>query len=200
MNEMLRFIIDPTQTHNTKVKVAALNYLGQLASEMEPSDFNPGSEWSFLGYPKTRKSEECMKTTSVLGCGGKDPTAAALAKMINWTKGVDSKGTGEVKRAAQEAIIALFNLNPSIITMKLAELSKEHQELAANLVQSHLGYSKSGSAPSSPAPVPLSLSRPSLLGLKNNHYEADSIDSDEIYKWVLNFTLFTPFLTPFTRR
>ncbi|KAK6619988.1 hypothetical protein RUM44_006388 [Polyplax serrata] len=158
MNEMLRFIIDPTQTHNTKVKVAALNYLGQLASEMEPSDFNPGS------------------------CGGKDPTAAALAKMINWTKGVDSKGTGEVKRAAQEAIIALFNLNPSIITMKLAELSKEHQELAANLVQSHLGYSKSGSAPSSPAPVPLSLSRPSLLGLKNNHYEADSIDSDEIYK------------------
>lgn len=45
MNEMLRFIIDPTQTHNTKVKVAALNYLAQLASEMEPSDFNPGGKF-----------------------------------------------------------------------------------------------------------------------------------------------------------
>lgn len=131
------------------------------------------------------------------GCGGKDPTAAALAKMINWTKGTDAKGTGDVKRAAQEAILALFNLNPSVITMKLAELSKEHQELAANLVQSHLRYSsgsgnggsgsgggRSGSAPSSPAPMPLSPSRPSLLTLRNNHYEADSIDSDEIYKCV----------------
>ena len=78
------------------------------------------------------------------GCGGKDPTAAALAKMINWTKGSDAKGSGEVKRAAQEAIVALFNLNPSLITMKLAEFNKEYQELAANLVQSHLRYSSGG--------------------------------------------------------
>lgn len=47
--------------------------------------------------------------------------------MINWTRSSDSKGTGDVKRASQEAIIALFNLNTPVITMKLAELSKEHQ-------------------------------------------------------------------------
>lgn len=121
-----------------------------------------------------------------LGYGGKDPTAAALAKMINWTKGTEAKGTGEVKRAAQDAIIALFNLNPSLITRKLFELSKEHQELASNLVHTHLRYSggggTGGSAPSSPAPIPLSPSRPSLLSLRNNHYDAESIDSDEIYK------------------
>lgn len=44
MNEILRFIIDPTQTHNSKVKVAALTYLVQLASEMDPSDFKPGGK------------------------------------------------------------------------------------------------------------------------------------------------------------
>lgn len=160
MNEILRFIIDPTQTHNSKVKVAALTYLAQLASDMEPSDFNPG------------------------GGGGRDPTASALAKMINWTKSGDAKGTGEVKRASQEAIIALFNLNPSVITMKLAELSKDHQELAANLVQSHLRhFSTSGNGVSStPAGMPLSPTRPPLSSLRNSHYDGDTVDSDEIYK------------------
>lgn len=67
------------------------------------------------------------------------------------------------------------------------------QELAANLVQSHLRHSSSGgsgsSAPSSPAPTQLSPSRPSLPSIKNNHYEADSIDSDEIYKYEEFFCL-----------
>ena len=50
MNEILRFIKDDTiHTPKSKVKVAALNYLAQLASEMEPSEFNPGSKHIAIG-------------------------------------------------------------------------------------------------------------------------------------------------------
>lgn len=82
--------------------------------------------------------------------------------MITWTKATDTKGTGEVKRAAQEAIIALFNLNTSIITMKLAELTKEQQVRASTqqlcfifgriLMKFFIQGTGRESSPKSPAP------------------------------------------------
>ena len=37
MNTVMRFLVDPTQTPNTKVKVALLTFITQLAAMSEPS-------------------------------------------------------------------------------------------------------------------------------------------------------------------
>ncbi|CAH1773834.1 unnamed protein product [Owenia fusiformis] len=41
---LTKFIIDQTQTPNLKVKIALLNYLHQLSTVMDPSDFNNSSD------------------------------------------------------------------------------------------------------------------------------------------------------------
>lgn len=100
MNAVMRFLVDATQTPNSKVKVAILTFLTQLATCIEPSAFGP-------------------VTTS-----GRDSTPTALAKIIGWTG--DAKSS-EIRRAAQAAVIALFNLNTPQFTMMLADLPKEYQ-------------------------------------------------------------------------
>ncbi|PSN38728.1 hypothetical protein C0J52_15356 [Blattella germanica] len=84
MNAVLRFLVDATQTPNSKVKVAILTFLTQLATCMDPSAFGP------------------------VGTSSRDPTPTALAKIIGWTG--DAKSS-EIRRASQSAVIALFNLN-----------------------------------------------------------------------------------------
>ncbi|XP_067003312.1 CLIP-associating protein 1-B [Anabrus simplex] len=121
MNTVLRFLVDQTQTPNSKVKVAVLTFLAQLASCMDPAEFSPGP---------------------------KDPTPAALAKIISWTG--DSRSM-EIRKAAQTALIALFNLSTPAFTMILTGLPSEYQEAAASLVQNHLRRSSSGSSPPSPS-------------------------------------------------
>ncbi|PNF29241.1 CLIP-associating protein 2, partial [Cryptotermes secundus] len=131
MNAIMRFLVDATQTPNSKVKVAILTFLTQLASCMEPSAFGP------------------------VTISGRDPTPAALAKIIGWTS--DAKSS-EIRRAAQAAVIALFNLSTSQVTMILGSLPTEYQEAAATLVHSHLRRSSSGSGSSPPSPsVPSSV-------------------------------------------
>ncbi|GFG38732.1 hypothetical protein Cfor_02767, partial [Coptotermes formosanus] len=125
MNAVMRFLVDPTQTPNSKVKVASLTFLTQLAMCMEPSAFVP-------------------VMTSV-----RDPTSAALAKIIGWTG--DAKSS-EIRRAAHAALIALYNLNTPQVTMLLAGLSAEYQEAAHTVVHSHLRRSSSGSGSSPPSP------------------------------------------------
>jgi CLIP-associating protein 1/2 len=100
MNAVMRFLVDATQTPNSKVKVAILTFLTQLATCTEPSAFGP-------------------VTTS-----GRDCTPAALAKIIGWTG--DAKSS-DIRRAAQAAVIALFNLNTPQVTMILAGLPTEYQ-------------------------------------------------------------------------
>jgi CLIP-associating protein 1/2 len=100
MNAVMRFLVDATQTPNSKVKVAILTFLTQLATCMEPSAFGP------------------------VTISGRDPTPAALAKIIGWTG--DTKSS-EIRRAAQAAVIALFNLNTPQVTMILADLPTEYQ-------------------------------------------------------------------------
>jgi len=100
MNAVMRFLVDPTQTPNSKVKVASLTFLTQLAMCMEPSAFVP------------------------VMTSGRDSTSAALAKIIGWTG--DAKSS-EIRRAAHAALIALYNLNTPQVTMLLAGLSAEYQ-------------------------------------------------------------------------
>jgi len=100
MNAVMRFLVDPTQTPNSKVKVASLTFLTQLAMCMEPSAFVP------------------------VMTSGRDSTSAALAKIIGWTG--DTKSS-DIKRAAHAALIALYNLNTPQVTMLLAGLPAEYQ-------------------------------------------------------------------------
>ncbi|XP_049955162.1 CLIP-associating protein 2-like [Schistocerca serialis cubense] len=149
MNAIIRFLVDQTQTPNSKVKVAVLQYLAQLASYMDASSFNPGAR----------------------------EAAAALAKVISWTN--DQK-SAEIRKAAQNALIALFNLNTPQVTMILSSLSPDYQETAASLVNSHVRRSSTGSSPPSPSPHVQSpatpQSRPSL------EMDEGSLNPEEVYR------------------
>lgn len=100
MNAVMRFLVDGTQTPNSKVKVAILTFLTQLATCMEASAFGP------------------------VIISGRDCTPVALSKIIGWTS--DAKSS-EIRRAAQAAVIALFNLNTPQFTMILAGLPSDYQ-------------------------------------------------------------------------
>ncbi|KAF6204431.1 hypothetical protein GE061_002772 [Apolygus lucorum] len=107
----LRFLVDPTQTPNARVKLAVLQWLAKTAPLADPS----------TAFPSVT--------------GDKDITALALTKMIGWTMGDSIKQGTELRRAAQEAILALFNLNTPYVTLRFAQLPKEYQEAAASLIQ-----------------------------------------------------------------
>lgn len=90
---VMRFLTNPTQTPNSRVKVATLTFITQIAETAEPSALN-----------------------SSAGPG--------LARLLDWTNDVKSQ---DVRRHAQNAVIALYNLNPSQFTMILSELPKYYQ-------------------------------------------------------------------------
>ncbi|XP_046398512.1 CLIP-associating protein 1 isoform X10 [Ischnura elegans] len=124
MNVILRFLVDQTQTPNAKVKVAMLTYLARLAACMEPTDY------SFISGGCISSGAGQTKDTSTM-------TRLALVKMIGWTS--ESKSSPhEVRKAAQAAVVALFDLNAPEVTMVLSQLPKEFQETASQVVQNHL--------------------------------------------------------------
>ncbi|KAL1140352.1 hypothetical protein AAG570_000284, partial [Ranatra chinensis] len=125
----LRFLIDTTQTPNAKVKLTVLQFIAKLAPSADPSTAFP---------PPTHGSS-------------KDITTAALTKMIGWTMGDCIKQGGELRRGAQEAILALFNLNTPQVTLRFAQLPKEYQEAAASLIQGRVRKSSIGPGGDSPS-------------------------------------------------
>ncbi|XP_046398503.1 CLIP-associating protein 1-A isoform X2 [Ischnura elegans] len=123
MNVILRFLVDQTQTPNAKVKVAMLTYLARLAACMEPTDY------SFISGGCISSGGQTKDTSTM--------TRLALVKMIGWTS--ESKSSPhEVRKAAQAAVVALFDLNAPEVTMVLSQLPKEFQETASQVVQNHL--------------------------------------------------------------
>ncbi|XP_014258947.1 CLIP-associating protein 1-A isoform X3 [Cimex lectularius] len=133
----LRFLVDPTQTPNTRVKLAVLQFLAKTAPNADP----------MAAFPVPS------------GGSSRDITTAALTKLIGWTMGDSIKQGSELRRASQEAILALFNLNPSQVTLRFTELPKEYQEAAASLIQCRVRkpVSNSESTPvSSKSETPLS--------------------------------------------
>lgn len=126
LSALMRFLTDPAQTPNLKVKVATLRYLTQLAAMMDPGGLS-----SVASSPSPG--------------GGSDQFANALAKIISWTQTelMGGKG-GDIRKSAQQALLTLFNLNTPLVTMKLASLPKDYQEAAYSLVQSDLRRSSSG--------------------------------------------------------
>lgn len=142
-----RFLLDTTQTPNTKVKVAVLNYLTSLCNMAEPNQFV-----------------------------AKPPAKQVLLKIINFSQDMKSS---EIRNAAKICIVAMWNCNTPQVTMLLAELPKEQQDVASLIVNNHMRKSSTGSEPGSPlvgsSPKPLSPSTPT----SNKHVE---INQEEIYK------------------
>lgn len=119
---VFRFLTDPTQTPNEKVKLSALHYVTKLATITDPS----------LAFPLPPP-------------GSKDFTTLALTKMIGWTMGGNIKQGNELRRVAQETILALFNLNTPQITLRFSSLPKEYQEAVATLITTRVRKSSASS-------------------------------------------------------
>ncbi|XP_025829154.1 CLIP-associating protein isoform X2 [Agrilus planipennis] len=113
-----RFLVDSTQTPNTKTKVAALSFLTSLCHTCEQTQFLP-----------------------------KSPTLQALQKIIMFSQDMKSP---EIRNAARNCVVAVWNWNTPQITMLLSELPKEQQDIASHIVHNHLRKSSSGSEAASP--------------------------------------------------
>ncbi|KAJ8972441.1 hypothetical protein NQ317_000032 [Molorchus minor] len=102
------------------------------------------------------------------------PAKQALQKIISYAQ--DTKSV-EVRNAAKICLVAMWNCNTPQVTMMLAELPKEQQDLASHVVHSHMRKSSTGSEPGSPmvmgSPKPLS---PGTSPLR------DGLDQEEIYR------------------
>lgn len=103
---IFKFLVDQTQTPNSKVKVATMNYLRTLSQLMEPSDV--------LTMSLSTAEQEM-----------------ALGKIITWTYEPKS---AEVRKAAMASLVSLFRLNANHFSMILHRLPKVHQDNAADLV------------------------------------------------------------------
>jgi len=107
---MFKFLVDQTQTPNSKVKVATMNYLRTLAQLMEPPEVQ--------AMPLSSAEQEM-----------------ALGKIITWTYEPKS---GEVRKAAMATLVALFRLNANHFSMVLHRLPKVLQDNAADLVAEYV--------------------------------------------------------------
>jgi len=113
LTAVFKFLTDPTQTPTVKIKIFAMNYISQLAVSTDSGSM-------FL---------------SVVN-GKKDYATLALIKMIGWTMcNRNIKQGAELRHASQEAILALYSLNASQITLRLSQLPEEYQEVFSRLLK-----------------------------------------------------------------
>jgi CLIP-associating protein 1/2 len=113
LTAVFKFLTDPTQTPNVKIKIFAMNYISQLAVSADSGTI-------FLSVVNDKK----------------DYVTLALIKMIGWTTCNNNIKQGpELRRASQEAILALYSLNASQITLRLSQLPEEYQEVFSRLLK-----------------------------------------------------------------
>jgi len=113
LTAVFKFLTDPTQTPNVKIKIFAMSYISQLAVSADSGSI----------------------FVSVVN-GKKDYATLALIKMIGWTMCNNNiKQGAELRRASQEAILALYSLNASQITLRLSQLPEEYQEVFSRLLK-----------------------------------------------------------------
>lgn len=108
IQSVFRFLVDPTQTPNTRVKLAALNYAIKLTAVVD----------SYAAFTSSNSS-------------GKDYATLALTKIISWAMADNLKSTPELRKTAQETVLALFNLNTSQVTRRLSSMPANYQETAS---------------------------------------------------------------------
>jgi len=158
LTAVFKFLTDPTQTPNVKIKIFAMSYISQLAVSADSGSI----------------------FVSVVN-GKKDYATLALIKMIGWTMCNNNiKQGSELRRASQEAILALYSLNASQITLRLSQLPEEYQEVFSRLLKVKLRRSSVDQIMSlnyHNSQVPPNLASPPL--------QPDTIDtfnSEKIYK------------------
>jgi len=125
---LFRFMMDNTQTPNSRVKVALLNYLTALVRDMQPSDLTAIT--SQTGSPGLMMGLAGMGVTL-----SPQIVEASIAKIVAWTSDVRS---AEVRKASQDALYSLFSLHPGEVTRILGTLPKVCQDSASQIIQSHL--------------------------------------------------------------
>ncbi|XP_034950078.1 CLIP-associating protein 1-A isoform X2 [Chelonus insularis] len=106
---------------------------------------------------------------------------SALVRLLDWTNDVKSQ---DVRRHAQEAIGALYNLNPPLFPMMLNELPKIYQDIAMPLIQSYLKRGSPASNPASPSGLlPRVPQSPARLSVKHEmESNDDHLNPEEVYK------------------
>lgn len=109
---VFKFLTDPAQTPNAKTKIFALKYITKLAIS-------------------TKSSSIFVSAVN----GKKDYATLALTTMIGWTVSNNIKQGPELRRSAQEAILALYSLNASQITLRLSQLPEEYQDVVYRLIK-----------------------------------------------------------------
>ncbi|XP_053677219.1 CLIP-associating protein [Anopheles nili] len=167
---VFRILVDNVQTPNVKTRQATLKFLSQLATSY------------------------CTASQFVVHPQNQQVVNHAIQKIIQTT--LDQKSI-ELKSQARMAIVALYNCNPSQMTMTLANLPKQYQDTAKIYIQQNMRRSASGNdSPSSP----LSSSSPKpLLSPQQGPYSlqtiasprsrqasvevvAESMNTEEVYK------------------
>ncbi|XP_068894094.1 CLIP-associating protein 1-A isoform X5 [Tenebrio molitor] len=141
-----RFLLDATQTPNSKVKTVVVAFLATLFNAVDGSQL----VWTA-------------------------PANQVLQKIIAFTQ--DTKSV-ELRSAAKNCIVSMWNCNTPQVTMMLSELPKDQQDIARSIVQHHMRKNSTGSEPGSPlvnaSPKTLSPGTPPLRG--------EGLDQEEIYR------------------
>ncbi|XP_062552162.1 CLIP-associating protein isoform X7 [Armigeres subalbatus] len=169
MQCVFRILIDAAQTPNVKTRQATLKFLTTLATTYCTAA-------QFVTHSQTQQLVD-----------------RAILKIVQTS--LDQKSL-ELKSQARSCIVALYNCNPSQMTMTLANLPKQYQDTAKAIIQHHMRRSTSGTdSPSSPlsssSPKPLLSPQQGLYSLQNvcnsrsrqtSIDVTDSMNSEEVYK------------------
>ncbi|XP_058120591.1 CLIP-associating protein [Anopheles ziemanni] len=167
---VFRILVDSVQTPNVKTRQATLKFLSQLATSY------------------------CTASQFVVHPQNQQVVNHAIQKIIQTS--LDQKSI-ELKSQARLCIVALYNCNPSQMTMTLANLPKQYQDTAKAYIQHNIRRSTSGNdSPSSPlsssSPKPLLSPQQGPYSLQNIasprsrqasvEVAAESMNTEEVYK------------------
>lgn len=169
MQCVFRILIDAAQTPNTKTRQATLKFLTTLATTY------------------------CTAAQFVIHSQTQQLVDRAILKIIQTA--LDQK-SADLKSQARFCIAALYNCNPSQMTMTLANLPKQYQDTAKAIIQQNIRRSTSGTdSPSSPlsssSPKPLLSPQQGPYSIQNASIHrsrqtsldvTDSMNTEEIYK------------------
>ncbi|XP_058054607.1 CLIP-associating protein [Anopheles bellator] len=150
---VFRILVDNAQTPNVKTRQATLRFLTQLVM-----NYCTGPQ--FVVHPQ---NQQVMNL--------------AIQKIIQTS--LDQKSI-ELKSQARQCIIALYNCNPSQMTMTLGNLPKQYQDTARAYIQHNMRRSASACNARSvrPPSSPLSSSSPKpLLSPQQGPYSLQNIAS-----------------------
>uniref|UniRef100_A0A182K2B0 TOG domain-containing protein n=1 Tax=Anopheles christyi TaxID=43041 RepID=A0A182K2B0_9DIPT len=114
---VFRILVDNAQTPNVKTRQATLKFLSQLATSY------------------------CTASQFVVHPQNQQVVNHAIQKIIQTS--LDQKSI-ELKSQARMCIVALYNCNPSQMTMTLANLPKQYQDTAKIYIQQNMRRSTSG--------------------------------------------------------